>query len=354
MIATLLRATALLLAVVAVNAPEHPRSPGSTPLPPMVLPPPPAPPVERERGVALGLFAEDVSFSYGPLLAEIVALGATHVALVVPLYQTDGASTELGLDTRLSPTLETVADTARLARRDGLDVTIFPIVRLSAPRAGEWRGTLAPRDRDAWFASYGDQLGDLAGVAALTGAKRLVVGSELSTLDGTADLERWRPVLERVHGVFSGKLVYSANWDHYRQAALLDLVDEAGISGYFGLREPTAPDDDATVEAGWRRVRRELEAWRSGRDQPFIFTELGYRSRAGATATPWDEGTGGKPDLDEQRRGFAAFRRAWSDSAALDGLYIWNWYGYGGPGTTGYTPRGKPAEAEVRALLQSL
>ena len=89
--------------------------------------------MQRERGVALGLFAEDVSFSYGALLAEIVALGATHVALVVPLYQTDGASTELSLHTRLSPTLETVADTARLARRDGLEVTIFPIVRLAAP-----------------------------------------------------------------------------------------------------------------------------------------------------------------------------------------------------------------------------
>jgi len=29
--------------------------------------------------VALGLFAEDVSFSYAPLLQEIAALGATHV-----------------------------------------------------------------------------------------------------------------------------------------------------------------------------------------------------------------------------------------------------------------------------------
>ncbi len=349
------RVAALLLAVAAVNAPEHPRMPGSTPLPPLTAPPPPpSPPAQRQRGVALGMFAEDVSFSYGPLLAEIVALGATQVALVVPLYQTDGASTELGLDTRLSPTLETVADTARLARRHGLEVMIFPIVRLAAPRAGEWRGTLAPRDRDAWFASYGDRLGDLAGVAALTGAKRLVIGSELSTLDGDADLDHWRALIERARGVFPGNLVYSANWDHYRQAALLDLVDEAGISGYFGLRAPGAPDDDATVEAGWRRVRRELEVWRAGRDQPFIFTELGYRSRAGATATPWDEGAGGTPDLDEQRRGFAAFRRAWSDSAALDGIYVWNWYGYGGPGTTGYTPRGKPAEAEVRALLESL
>ncbi len=346
------RAAALLLATLSVSPPARaPSAPGTTALPSLATATPPPRP-QRERGVALGLFAEDVSFSYGALLAEIVALGATHVALVVPLYQTDGASTELSLDTRLSPTLETVADTARLARRDGLEVMIFPIVRLAAPRAGEWRGTLAPRDRDAWFASYGERLGDLAAVAALTGATRLAIGSELSSLDG--DLDRWRAMIERVRGVFQGALIYSANWDHYRQAALLDLVDEVGISGYFGLRAADAPDDDATVEAGWRRVRRELEDWRTRRDQPFIFTELGYRSRAGATATPWDEVPGGAPDLDEQRRGFAAFRRAWTGSAALDGVYIWNWYGFGGPGTTGYTPRGKPAETEVRALLDSL
>ena len=346
-------AAAIGLALTALNGPTPPpHLPGTTTLPPIAIPPPPAPPAERERGVALGLFAEDVSFSYGPLLAEIVALGATHVALVVPLYQTDGASVELGLDTRLSPSLETIAETARAAKRDGLEVTIFPIVRLSAPHAGEWRGTLAPRDRDAWFRSYGDKLGDLAGVAAMTGARRLVVGSELSTLDG--DLERWRPVIEKLRAVFGGKLVYSANWDHYKNAPLFDLVDEDGISGYFNLRDAKAPDDDATAEAGWRRVRQELESWRVGRSAPFIFTELGYRSRAGATAAPWDEGPGGLPDPDEQRRGFAAFRRAWTGSPILDGVYIWNWYGYGGPATTSYTPRGKPAEAEVRALLEGL
>ena len=101
-------------------------------------------------------------------------------------------------------------------------------------------------------------------------------------------------------------------------------------------------------------MRQELEAWRVGRSAPLVFTELGYRSRAGATAAPWDEGPGGVPDPDEQRRGFAAFRRAWAGSPVLDGVYIWNWYGYGGLGTTSYTPRGKPAEIEVRSLLGAL
>ena len=51
------------------------------------------------------MFAEDVSFSYAQQLAEVVALGATHVSLTVPIYQTDVHSTDLGLHTRFSPTL---------------------------------------------------------------------------------------------------------------------------------------------------------------------------------------------------------------------------------------------------------
>ena len=90
------------------------------------------------------------------------------------------------------------------------------------------------------------------------------------------------------------------------------------------------------------------------RPRGLVFTELGYRSRAGTSATPWDEGSPGVPDGEEQRRAFAAFRRAWAGAPSLDGVYVWNWYGYGGPDTTSYTPRGKPAELEVRTLLKDL
>ncbi|HTA18020.1 MAG TPA: hypothetical protein VK989_01940, partial [Polyangia bacterium] len=195
-------------------APNAPAAPLAGP----VVKPGPKDTHERQRGVALGMFSEDVSFSYRALLAEIVAVGATHVALVVPLYQTDGGSHDLHLDTRLSPTLALVAETIRAARRDGLEVTLFPIVRLSAPRPGEWRGTLAPRDPAAWFRHYGELLGQLAALGESTGASRLVVGSELSSLDGEDLLPRWRPLVARVRGVFAGKLLYSVNWDHYRQA----------------------------------------------------------------------------------------------------------------------------------------
>ena len=310
-----------------------------------------------QRGVALGLFAEDVSFSYAPLLSEIAALGASHVALVVPLYQTHGASNQLYLHTRFSPTLEAIADAIRDAQRAGMEVTLFPIVRLSDPRSpGEWRGTLRPADPDAWFASYGQMVGDLASLATLTGATRLVVGSELSTLDG--DLVRWGKLITLIRAVFSGTLVYSANWDHYRDARLFDLVDEIGVVAYFNLRAPSAPSDVQALTASWRRIGRELDSDLSSYSKPFIFTEVGYRSRTGATAAPWDESSGGTPDLAEQQRGFEAFRLAFTEPLAgrarLDGLYIWNWYGFGGPGTTSYTPRGKPAAMTIKQILADL
>jgi hypothetical protein len=311
------------------------------------------PPEPKQRGVALGLFSEDVGFSYVPLLREIAALGATHVSLIVPVYQTDGRSTDLNLHTRFSPTLGAIADAIRAARRERLEVMLFPIVRLSRPAPGEWRGTLAPANRDRWFRAYRDVLGDLAAVAAQTGATRLVIGSELSTLDG--DLDRWRPLLERIRAVFPGRLVYSANWDHYREARLFDLVDEEGVVGYFALRDgPRAPSTEEALEAAWRRQKEQILAWHDNRQHPLVFTEVGYRSRLGSTIEPWDETPGGTPDLDEQRRAFAAFRRVWAGTAALDGVYVWNWYGWGGPTSIGYTPRKKPAAEEVRRLLESL
>ena len=319
--------------------------------------PAPEPGESRQRGVALGLFAEDVSFSYEPLIREIAAVGATHVSLIVPLYQRRVDSTTLSLHTRFSPTLEVVADTIRLARRSGLEVTLFPIVSLLEPRSPlEWRGTLAPASRDTWFASYGAILADLASLAAVTSVSRLVVGSELSTLDG--DLARWRPLIERLRTLFPGTLMYSANWDHYQDARLFELVDELGVVAYFRLREKDDPGDVDALTRSWLRLRREIERDLDSYGKPWVLSELGYRSRVGSTFAPWDETPGGDPDPAEQMRAFQAFYRAWISGekgrSHMAGLYVWNWYGYGGPQSTSYTPRGKPAMDVIRQILEDL
>src|SRR6185312_15569821 len=264
------------------------------------------------HGIALGLFSEDAGWSYRPLLDEIAAAGADHVELVVPWYQTDAAATVIVDHPRFSPTPAAIVAAIRDARAAGLAVTLFPIVRLSAPRTpDEWRGTLAPPDHAAWAAA----------VAAL-------------------------------RRVFHGALMYSGNWDHYRDVAVYDLVDIVGLCAYFALVEPGAPATVDDLTRGWRDMRVELERFFAGR--PIVFTELGYRSIHGSSASPWDEGSAGTVDLDEQRRCYAAFRRVWKSAPPdrFGGVYYWNWYGWGGPTSTGYTPRGKPALNELRAFFR--
>ena len=331
-----------------------PRPPGTTPLPPpgtvvgtparLVAAPAP-PPIDASAASRSGMFAEDVSFSYASLLAEIVALGATHVALVVPIYQTDGTSHDLRLDTRLSPTLATIAETVRAApsaRTRGDVVPDHAPVGARARAVARHPG--AQRSRRL-VPHYGDLIGELAAAGAMTGAKRLVVGSELSSLDG-----RSGPLASAGREASARFFPASSSTPRTgittRPPGSSSSVDEDGISGYFNLRDGAAPADDATLEAGWRRARRADRRLARRPDGTLHLHRarlpIAHRSlrRALGRRSP-----GGTPDLEEQRRAFAAFRRVWATAPpALGRRYIWNWYGFGGLDTTSYTPRGKPAE----------
>jgi hypothetical protein len=179
-------------------------------------------------------------------------------------------------------------------------------------------------------------LGKGRGEGRWSGAAALVAGSELSTLETAGDVESWRSVIAAALHAFGGQILYAANWDHYRETApaLWTLVDAAAISAYF----PTAE---------WPAVRTDLERFRAALGKPLVLSEVGCPSQPGRAAQPWNEATDGPPDLEEQRRAIAAFIAAWDGAASLDAVFFWNWYGWGGPRSRGYTPRGKPAAAEI-------
>jgi hypothetical protein len=305
-----------------------------------------------ERGIALGLFAEDPGWSYRPLLDEIARLGADRVELVVAWYQDDVAATEIGEHPRFTAPEEAVRRAIRDARRAGLSVLLFPIIRLRVQHnSDEWRGTLQPRDRAAWLRSYRQKLVALARLAAEERVESLSIGSELSTLDG--DRAAWEPIVADVRRVFHGPLVYSGNWDHYERVGIYELVDRIGLCAYFALADGGGAPVDA-LAARWTELRGRLEQFARAHARPLLFTEVGYLSQRGAAAWPWKEGAREPVDLDEQRRCYAAFCRTFAGAPPelVAGVYFWNWYGWGGPTSGGYTPRGKPAADEIRAFFR--
>lgn len=178
----------------------------------------------------------------------------------------------------------------------------------------------------------------------------MCIGTELrSTVDG--HLDQWRRIIKEVRAVYDGKLTYAANWyAEFEEIAFWDELDYIGIQAYFPLSD--APDP--TVEqllAGWRDPLRQIETVQRKFDKPVVFTEVGYRSAAGAAGKPWewprrDEAV--EVDLDLQARCYEAFFRTFWARPWVAGVYWWKWFPAdrrAGAPDTDFTPQNKPAEA---------
>jgi uncharacterized protein (TIGR03437 family) len=85
--------------------------------------------------------------------------------------------------------------------------------------------------------------------------------------------------------------------------------------------------------------------------KPIIFTEIGYKSSAGANTEPWNFSHVGVFDPTEQRNCIDAAFTVWSQwSSWMKGFFWWAWpVPAPQPFDTDYNPRGKPAGDLLRA-----
>lgn len=302
------------------------------------------------RGFAVGVYPGDDEATVSRRVDEVAGTGATWISLVVSWQQEHLRSTLIARSPAVTSPDVAVRRAMRRARERGLRVLLFPILTVRQTRMGEWRGTLRPRDVSAWWQSYESFILHYAELAASEAASAFLVGSELGFSEAWRD--RWYHLLSRVEKVFSGPLVYSANWDHYRAVSFLDRLDHLGVSAYFELARDREASE-AELTRAWRRVAAELTTFAREKKVSLWLTEVGYPSRDGAAARPWDYGARGAVDLEEQRRCFAALIATWDGVGELGGLFVWNWWGEGGPRDLDYTPRGKPAEKLLRDWFTS-
>ncbi len=296
-------------------------------------------PDDNVRGVALGLFASDPSYDYGMLVDEIRGRGSTDVLVVVQWTQPNVWSSDIDASGPATAKNETVLRTIQQVNAAGMRATVMPIVRLQERTPTQWRGTIAA-DPDAWFDAYGTHLETLARTAETAGANRLLIGSELASLQKHDD--HWRALIKRTRGVYSGTLSYSANWDAFEDVPFWDALDEVGVTGYF----PVTHDD------AWRAPKAKFEALRKRTKKPVIITEIGYPSHELAAQRPWDQFANSKPAPALQAKLYKRFCAEVEFPRDVDGAFFWNWFGFGGPGEVSFTPRGKPAAAVMESCLR--
>ena len=300
-----------------------------------------------QKGMALGLYGDKPGFTLLDMIKEIPKLGATHISLILSWAQKDVFATEIAPEPNKAPYKdEQIARFIQVSHECGLKVFLFPILHVKERGDKEWRGTLKPKDRDEWWKNYNRFILHYAEMAEKFSVEILCIGSELVAMEG--ERERWAALIHSVRQVYKGKILYSANWDHFKPVVFWDLVDYIGMTAYYELTKSKEPTIEQLI-AKWESIRDELRSWQKAIGKPIIFTEVGYPSQDGCNIYPWDYTTDEPIDLTEQYLCYLAFFRVWSVEKMLGGVYFWNWYGFGGPNDGYYTPRGKPAELVIKA-----
>jgi hypothetical protein len=238
----------------------------------------------------------------------------------------------------------------------GLKVLLKPHLWIGG---GAWCGEINPGTAERWarfFASYERYLLHYAELAQSAQADLFSVGVELCST--TAEFPaRWRDLIAKARQVYKGPLVYSANWDEAPKVTFWDALDFIGVQFYA----PLADTADSTPEAMSQRLRTHLDSLeqmaRAAR-RSVLFTEVGYKSIRGTAVAPhlWPEHlpAGGATTVSNaaQEQAYQLFFTAIQSRDWVAGVYIWKWFS--NPDSqeedaTGFSPRGKPAAAVLRA-----
>ncbi|MFD2587012.1 hypothetical protein ACFSQJ_08720 [Croceitalea marina] len=218
-----------------------------------------------------------------------------------------------------------------------------------------WRANLSlasDAEWDTWFDSYENYMLYYARFAEHTGVELFCVGTELKT-SIKKQPERWKKLIRKIRGIYSGKLTYAANWhDEYEYIDFWGDLDYIGIQAYFPLTKNKSPDLE-TIEKGWDRHIAKLEKLHLTYKKPILFTEVGYKSDVSATIKPWEWGSNfgilynKKSDKTQQLAFEALFKKLWRKDW-FAGVYIWQWdhrsTEEGAAKNLDFSPRFKPAE----------
>lgn len=318
-------------------------------------------------GFALNLHHNNDHGLYLGAVDDIAELGCNVLLIVAPAFQTHGSSTDIRLELGpgRGPRPDRLVALIDKAHQRGLAVALMPVVLLTDPRPGEWRGKINPENWDAWWRSYQRMTDYFLDIAVEANVELYCIGSELVSAE--AQSQRWRTVIAAARRRYGGLLTYSANFDRAAGPTFWPQLDLIGVNGYFDLTGGEGDDAaDDTLVREWSKHRDRLLALAMKMDRPLLMTEVGYPSLPTGLREPWNyvRGADRPATPDVQTRGYRAFVDAWrtpireahdAPGAPAAGVIFYEWdpYRRGGPADTGYGVRGKPARQIIQSWLDS-
>lgn len=312
-------------------------------------------PAEFQKGVVytswskteLGSKLSDQTIEY------LKGLGVKHLGVMVVWYQDDVDTKNIYPDDKDTPDDKALVHAINKAHVQGVKVMLKPHVDV---KTDQWRGDIIPCKE--WFASYKDYILYYARLAELYNVEFFSIGTELVNTTTAEWQDEWEDIISEIRAVFSGQLVYSANWNEYTEVGFWDKLDYIGIDAYFPLTANKDPTKEELISA-WGDNAASIDNWlkQSKINKPVVFTEVGYCSADGTNIQPWSVLSNLSEDLvdqQEQADTLEAMLISCSAYPWFKGFYWWNYFPQERWSPLGYTIRGKRAEEIFSEWLKKL
>lgn len=288
-------------------------------------------------------------------LKKLIDLGVKYVSIVVTQYQDTHNSVTIN-PTENTPSDNSISHVINKAHSLGLKVMLKPHVdiigELIDPYSRADIGFADENDWHKWFSEYQSFITHYAKLAEELHVEIFCVGTELS-FTTQKDL-LWRKIISTVREVYSGKLIYAANWDNYKNIKFWEDLDYVGIDAFFPITYRPNPSL-IELKRGWEKWKSQIRAWHAAVNKPIIFTEIGYSSTSGAPMMPWEKGLQGNADLKTQANCYKAFFDSIWGCSWLAGVYWWRWdtsIHAGGEHNRQFTPQNKPAQKIIETYYK--
>jgi len=123
-----------------------------------------------------------------------------------------------------------------------------------------WRGDIKPKSYWDWKTldeAYKSFMIEMATFAQAEKIEMLCIGTEMKTFVN-ARPKFWTKLIAEVRTIYSGQLIYSANWDNYGEIPFWESLDYIGINNYFPISGEEIPSIQK-VKSNWIPIKNELK-----------------------------------------------------------------------------------------------
>ncbi len=205
----------------------------------------------------------------------------------------------------------------------------------------------------SWETDYANYILQFAKIAAEKKIAIFCIGTEISKSVKYRP-QFWKKFIPEIKKIYSGKLVYAANWNDYSEVTFYDQLDYVGIDAYFPLDTAKTPTIENLVSK-WKPIATELETFSKKINKPILFTEAGYLSIDCCGGKNWElEKVRKTSAINEQAQfnAYAALLTQFQNKKFFAGVFWWKWFpdkmGHEGSMDKDYTPQNKLAEGALK------